>query len=470
MPTLVQQSNGEEENQSLNSVLKDIPDRCETQNGQRTSCSCLSAADKPILCQLIQQFRNISYDNANLKHYFGDKTVLDEDIPNINLPFRFQFCQQGSDFRTKPAQIILCWNGTARLFFLATNIPYDKFSIYLCKDETRRTIRRKMALFEEALCLAQYKAKRHLLRQPGTKVDWSDVCFADLTARQKRSIGTLKKDCCHFGLKSVVDEHLLFAVPHNDDCDKFLKTINGHVVYLSNETALLLQNIRIRANELITSVATTEITLNPKESQADPITNGCGGTATDTERLRDSIYEAFKDHIPAAIFTARAKAQDHGTETENSCYRDTGKIGDIWSSETTIVLSSRYRPEEPRRKSDRHPLHARRPTGYIAVAPLSQSGCIIQLWPTMGLPGRLLFLPLGSIVVLPADAIFGEGFLTSMTTKNLRLQFYIKDSGPSANASTQPVNQFNPVLHSRYPQSPSLHLGTPLAKMLHLDG
>ena len=464
MPTLVRQCNREEDMRSVNKVLKELPDRCVTQNGRRTSCSCLGAAEKATLCQLIREFRAISYDDDNLKHYFAEKAVLVDDTTKMDLPFRFRFCQEGSDNYTEPTEIILCWNGTARLFFLATQIPYEKFSAYLHKDETRRTLRRKILLFKEVLCLAQYKVKRRNLRQPSTKVDWSDVCFADLTARQKRSIGTLKKDCCHFGLKNVVDEHLLFAIPQNRDCDDFLEKVNGQIVHLSDDTALQLENIRIRANALITSVAATEITLDPRECRAKVIRDPCGTTSVNTGTLHASITNALAYHIFGAIHTARAKGK-----TDNFG-PNTGKLGCAWSFETTIVRSSRYAPQKPHRKFSRHPLHPRRPTGYIAVAPLSKSGSIIQIWPTAGEGGRLLFLPVRSIIVLPTDVVLGEGFLTSMTTKNLRLRFYFNESDPRPNGSMQPVTDIVYLPDSDYPQSPSLFPGGPLAKMLQLDG
>lgn len=60
---------------------------------------------------------------------------------------------------------------------------------------------------------------------------------------------------------------------------------------------------------------------------------------------------------------------------------------------------------------------------YLGFTPLTEDGMFLQVWKGPG-HGELLYIPFGSLVILPATTMHGGGFCSRTRTGNLRLHFY----------------------------------------------
>jgi len=109
---------------------------------------------------------------------------------------------------------------------------------------------------------------------------------------------------------------------------------------------------------------------------------------------------------------------------------------------------------------------------YIGFFPLTKEGMFLQVWPSREkeeeptVSGQIVYVPFGSLLVLPATTIHGGGFRTtsrlSTIAGNLRFHLYIAQNGihlpqHQTNKYTEPSNPAR-LLEERYIDSPHLNM------------
>jgi len=64
---------------------------------------------------------------------------------------------------------------------------------------------------------------------------------------------------------------------------------------------------------------------------------------------------------------------------------------------------------------------------FIAVTPLTAAGSYLQVWDqhAVGSPGEVLYIPHGTLLILPGNTLHGGGFQSCFELLDLRLHFYI---------------------------------------------
>lgn len=62
---------------------------------------------------------------------------------------------------------------------------------------------------------------------------------------------------------------------------------------------------------------------------------------------------------------------------------------------------------------------------FIGFTPLTKDGMFLHVWNRNERRGRLLFVPYGTILLLPGHALHGGGLCSSSVSQNLRMHFYI---------------------------------------------
>jgi len=62
---------------------------------------------------------------------------------------------------------------------------------------------------------------------------------------------------------------------------------------------------------------------------------------------------------------------------------------------------------------------------FIGFTPLTKDGMFLHVWNWNDRRGRLLFVPYGTILLLPGDTLHGGGLCSSSVSRNLRMHFSI---------------------------------------------
>jgi len=93
----------------------------------------------------------------------------------------------------------------------------------------------------------------------------------------------------------------------------------------------------------------------------------------------------------------------------------------------SYLKSIGYAPQEPHQDFKGSVLTQYRNSLYLGLTPLSESGSYLQVWPPKrpGMPGFILYIPYGVLLILPGHTVHGGGFLSDYQTLDLRLHFYI---------------------------------------------
>lgn len=93
----------------------------------------------------------------------------------------------------------------------------------------------------------------------------------------------------------------------------------------------------------------------------------------------------------------------------------------------SYLKSLGYAPQEAHQDFESTVLSEYREQLYLALTPLTESGCYLQVWlPNhSGSCGKILYIPYGVLLILPGDTVHGGGFLADYQSLDLRLHFYI---------------------------------------------
>jgi len=89
---------------------------------------------------------------------------------------------------------------------------------------------------------------------------------------------------------------------------------------------------------------------------------------------------------------------------------------------------------------------------FIAFMPLTSDGMFLQLWKKEEMVGRLVFIPFGSVLIVPIDTLHAGGMCSSSSTGNIRMHFYIYINS----AKTIPSNKHTNAYQTHYHNHPDI--------------
>jgi len=104
-----------------------------------------------------------------------------------------------------------------------------------------------------------------------------------------------------------------------------------------------------------------------------------------------------------------------------------GVAGDDVTLESSYLKSPGCAPQFPHFDFNARELEKNAGKVFIAVTPLTEAGSYLQVWDqdAVGSPGEVLYIPYGTLLILPGNTLHGGGFQSCFELQDLRLHFYI---------------------------------------------
>ena len=166
-----------------------------------------------------------------------------------------------------------------------------------------------------------------------------------------------------------------------------------------------------------------------------------------------------------------SETRDHKSKVVLECMKDSiaQALGTNASSiklEGSFLKSLGHAPQVPHFDFTDRVLDEYQDKLYIAVTPLTKAGSYLQVWPIRDkrLPGEVIFIPFGVLLVLPGNTIHGGGFQSCFMSLDLRLHLYIFVNSPGG------VRNENVWLcDEQYPMNAELLEGGKLQRIFSAD-
>jgi hypothetical protein len=378
-----------------------------------SECCCLHEAAKHgiTIRQMISLLRRIGPDKTKIIRFFKERCSLSG---TGKLPFRFA---------TDEMEVHLCRNAACRIVYLSTGMS-KKDIVPLIKYPKNLRLQANLSYLLEAVAKNQEKYGSV------PSLCYSEEEFARL--KTKLDLKAIRHFVNHYKLKELVTNDILVAIHgKKQKCSELIEKIHGNIITLPVEDeADNFLYLRRRGD-----VGNSWKVVNVRTSLAEVPDSKKGKLfyrPIDLESRCASIHKVIRK-----IFLAAIK-------------KHLGWEGLVYQA--AFAKSGGYGPQKAHLDFPQTTLQKHRDTLYIAFAPLTETGMLLQLWSDRSKPGQLLFIPYGKFLLVPADVVHGGGFMLSETTRDLRLHFYLY-----RNAYFVTRDDHNDYKEeSDYPQAPAL--------------
>ena len=343
-----------------------------------------------------------------------------------------------SDDRTEATAIPLCFNSTASIFKLSRE--YQKQ--YFISPSGRKELQ-KQRLNSDLMCAtAQFLRTAPLLNSyfaPVAKIDWSHEAFVGFHC----SIEHLQRHMTKHGIHPFKGD-LTYAVKNSrtgtssgqglgliTKYDQLLSELKGCHVTLTQAQNSLLQKLKKLAPAQATSkqwkkVAPISLQYSQQNSKKKQMpstylvhympleSNTLLGTYT--KHLRRSCqlmeWDQWKLIIDEITLSCQSAISSVSSETKTLDF-----------VVTSILYSAIHGLQNPHYDFKNEVLDKNGENMYLGFSPLTEDGMFLQVWTKEGY-GKVLYIPLGELVILPSSTMHAGGFCSRAHEGNLRLHFY----------------------------------------------
>lgn len=421
-------------------------------------CSCktgciVSLREDP-MCQaiLIEQLAEYLLPSSTqekryqiLSKFESNGTADKYDLPYV---FRSQeICDQST------VKVPLCRKATAHIFGLHTRNQQNKL---LISPTEYNELSRQRRLSQLLAALASFLGKPPLITRTNEKSDcinWNHEVFSELfpegmEKRSKKENNIMQSLTSKYDLNPFSAGRLLYAVVGQRRYDEFLLEQQGcHVVISASQHALLVllrdsappsssskwSRVQVASAKNI-SVKRKSVTTFRKAAQVLYITLGGNDLQGTIGVLLKEKNQARKKYIEELI---DGLEKDCSNAIANITGND--RTLKLTSTITSFLKSRIHSVQNPHYDFTENYLESEEARNiYLGFAPLTEDGMFLQVWKTEG-EGTVLYIPFGSLLILPASTMHAGGYCSRARSGNLRLHFYFYLNGVTAPISNTNV-------------------------------
>jgi hypothetical protein len=310
-------------------------------------------------------------------------------------------------------EIQLCHNATAHVFSLKTR--QDREQVLCSVSE----VRKQCDLYKQSSvlqALALYHANPHtnFYGYNRANVNWSSPCFNNLEMSNK----ALSDYCNKHGLtmKKVVG-HLCHCVPRNPECKTILDSLGGAVVSVPHE---LLRHIQQNTKKY--GAGWEKVHKNSVKLDTDGRVEFKKLEGENTEGVING--NKWYQQASAGIKEQARMLDQLLTKEVNSLTQSEKPV----SMRVACLRSKKHNPQSTHVDFEWKILEEYGGNLTLGFAPVTIHGMFLQVWSKPG-PGTLLYIPLGSFLILPGKTKHAGGFLSGDSPGNLRLHYYFYSNG-----------------------------------------
>lgn len=386
-------------------IIRNLSDRgrcpVAAEKSRLTKCSCLSdllrshpAETTAALTLFLERFEN--YKSPESQSKFADKHIVLEKVgcdTAINEPANSHYLLP-SPCGESSKSILLCRSAIIEITKKFTRWNWQATEDAFTPLPVLKRNRRRQAVMR----ILNYLLQKNF--EPHQQVQWT----CDSITRYNIPIDTAKKYTRKYDLRTIATDEVRCVVHWND----WLSTqFAGYQLQLPS--ALVQQVLPRIADRGRTAAGYHKV---------HPNSVGMDSTAKNFLVQYRTISFTNKFDKPIVPLLDGFKTQFA------TCL---GVAHDDLTVESSYLKSPGFAPQFPH--FDFHARELEKNSGkiYIAVTPLTAAGSYLQVWDkaVVGSAGVVLYVPYGTLLILPGDTLHGGGFQSCFESLDLRLHFYI---------------------------------------------